>query len=154
MPRFVRRIPLAEHDAASALAPAVEWELTAWRGLDVPGLGLTTAREFDDAWRQYRELLLPAWMEAMPGSRPFAMYVVGEIDPPPIVDELRGYGAGRRIGDREWRPGLCYGARDAGELEHLVRLGIVRRAEAAAGRRRIAEHGCRELYRWQAAEDS
>jgi hypothetical protein len=147
MPRAKRRIPMRESIAASMSAP-VEWELAHWQGLDIGGLAFTSLAEWELAWEAYRELLLPAFIKAMPGARPFGAYVCGEIALPPIVESPRQHDRGRRIGSVVFHDAHCYGIADIDELEHLIGLGLVGAAEERSARKRIDEHGSRSLYRF------
>ena len=149
MPRSRQRIPLASTSAASALAVAVEWELTIWKGLHIPGLGLATVAEYEEAWRAYRHIILPAWINAMPGSRPFGAYVAGELPAPPIAQAPRLHGGSRSFGESLWHEAPAYGARDEGELKHLAAIGEADAGESRRARRRLDEHGSRDLYEWQ-----
>lgn len=147
MPRAKRRIPMRESMAASLSAP-VEWELAHWRGLDIGGLSFTARAEWELAWEAYCELLLPRYIAAMPGSRPFAAYVCGEIAMPPVVVDPYLHDRGRMIGTTAYHDAYCYGIADQPELEHLIHLGLVGAGEERAARKRIDEHGPRSLYRF------
>jgi hypothetical protein len=136
---------MRESMAASLSAP-VEWELCVWRGLDIGGLSFASLAEFELAWEAYRELLLPRYISAMPGSRPFGAYVCGEIAVPPIVQSPYRQDNGRRIESVVFHSAHCYGIADIDELEHLIRLGLVGAGEERAARKRIAEHGSRSRY--------
>jgi hypothetical protein len=146
MPRAKRRIPV--RDGAASLASPVEWELTRWRGLEIGGLSFATEREFALAWEAHRDRLLPAYVEAMPGSRPFGCYATGEIATPPIVEKPYPSDTGRRIGRVVFHDAHCHGIGGEPELEHLVRLGLVDAGEARAAHRRIAATDSRCLYRF------
>jgi hypothetical protein len=149
MPRAKRRIPRATVGQGRALTAPVEWELSIFRGLDIPGVGFDGQHDFDTAWRQYRDAILPAWIEAMPGSRPFGCYVCGEIPLPPIVVDPYPHDEGRRIGNTTYHDARVYGIGDVDELEHLVEHGVVDADEEHAARRRIDENGTRCCYSWQ-----
>lgn len=142
MPRAKRRIRLV-HSGDAALTREIEWELAWWQGVNVAGIGLSRVEEFADHWERHREKLLPRYIEAMPGSRPFAMYVTGEIPMPPISTKPHPYDTGRTIGGVVYHEARCYG-----ELEHLRGLGIVGTVEARLARKRL-EAGSGFLYRWQ-----
>jgi len=149
MPRSRRRIPRATGGQWRSLTAPVEWELSIFGGLDIPGVGFDDQHDFDSAWRQYRDMILPAWVAQMPGSRPFGCYVTGEIPLPAIVVKPYRDAAGRRIGNTVYHDARCYGAGDVDELEHLVEIGVVAPDEERAGRQRIKQHGSRCLYSWQ-----
>ena len=148
MPRPRRRIPRASGGQGRTLDPEIEWELSLWGGLQIPGMGLDSLPDFERAWDDHGATILPAWIAAMPGSRPFAAYVVGSIAAPPVVERPYPDDGGRAIGGRLFHEARVHGAGDEGELAHLVALGLVDAAEARAARRRIAAHGPKCLYRW------
>jgi hypothetical protein len=147
MPRSKRTIPQRSATVAALSAPT-EWEITHWQGLWIGGLGFETHAEFVDAWESFRDLVLPAWIATMPGSRPFAAYVVGEIPVPPMLDPPLGIRDGRTIGNATYHAGRRYGIGAEPELEHLVGLGLIGATEERAARLRIGKHGCRDLYRF------
>jgi hypothetical protein len=85
-----------------------------------------TLREIAAEWRTWGDEITARWIAAYPGSRPFALYVLGQIPPCPWRHE---WPACRR----PLRPieGCTVVIPDAAwhnmprELEHLVELGIV-----------------------------
>jgi hypothetical protein len=149
MPRAKRRIPRATVGQGRTLTAPAEWELSIFGGLAIPGVGFDDQRDFDSAWRQYRDTILPAWIAQVPGSRPFGAYVTGEIPLPPLVVDPHPHDAGRQIGSTTYYDARCYGIGDVDELEYLVEIGVVDPDEERAGRQRIDEHGTRCLYSWQ-----
>ena len=151
MPRPRRQIPRATGGQGRTLDGITAWELAVWRGLDVAGLGLESPADFETAWREHGESILQDYAAVMPGSRPFGLYVIGRIPAPPLIVEPYQHDMGRRIGERVFHDGRCYGHADAAELEHLVGLGLVDADEEHAARRRIAEHGIRQRYQHQPA---
>jgi hypothetical protein len=145
MPRRTgRRCP--ERTATAALDAAVAWELSVWRGLDIPGMGLASATDFEISWREYGGEILPSYIDVMPGSRPFGCYATGQIPMPAVVVDPYQHDLGRRIGERVFFDARCYGHADEPELAHLLALGLVGAAEERLARRRLKEHGCRQLY--------
>ena len=98
---------------------------------------LRSRAEFARLWTRWRTDLLDRWIEAFPGSRPAACYVIGEIPPPPWRHEIPALRHPVRIGGEtviEDRAGLCRAA----ELDHLVELGVVDAAEEAEAIARLA----------------
>jgi hypothetical protein len=148
MPRPRRQIPRATGGQGRTLDPATEWELSVWGGLRIDGMGLDSLEEFRAAWADHGAAILPAWIAAMPGSRPFALYVVGTIPVPPVVVTPYRDDAGRQIGERIFFEAHVHGAGDEGELSHLLALDLVDADEERAARRRLAAHGSRCLYQW------
>ena len=82
--------------------------------------------EFSRPWLAWREELTARWVEAFPGSRPMAAYLLGEIAPPvwrhvlpPFRKPMRPIaGINVSIADTGWHRGLP-------EVDHLVEIGIV-----------------------------
>jgi len=76
-------------------------------------------------WNRWRDEITPRWIEAYPGSRPMAGYLVGEIEPPAWRHELPALRHPIRIGDR----GVVIADRAwhmrEEELAHLVDIGVV-----------------------------
>jgi hypothetical protein len=100
------------------LTHADVWGVRSWQ--------FSTRGEFSAAWSRWGAVILPRWIEAFPGSRPAAMYVLGLLEPPKWIPELPGLrrplrrieGVTVKIPDLGWH-------RFDPELEHLVDLGIV-----------------------------
>ncbi len=92
---------------------------------------IATRHEFAREWRRWGAEITRRWVEAFPGSRPMAAYIVGEIPPPvfePEHDEHRPRplrpieGIEVVIDDTTFHMGER-------ELRHLVALGIVGKRE-------------------------
>jgi hypothetical protein len=134
MPRRTgRRCP---ERAAAALDAATEWSLTIWGGLGILGAGCETFEDYRTAWRLHRETILPRYISQLPGRRPWAQYVLGEIPPPPLTVQPFAADEGVLIGTVRLFERRCYGD-DAGELAHLESLGLIDDAERDAARCRI-----------------
>jgi hypothetical protein len=146
MPRRTGRRCPERTGAKSELDAAVAWELVVWRGLDIVGMGLASATDFEISWREHGNTILRDYIDVMPGSRPFGLYATGHIPAPAITVAPYGHDLGRRIGERVFFDARCYGHADEPELVHLVALGVVGPDEARLARRRLKEHGCRQLY--------
>lgn len=96
-----------------------------------PPCPLRTLEEWHREWNQWRGVILPKSLEHRPGTRPFAMYVVGEIEPReltlPLPAEHGYWSVDVRLPSREivthWvnvpTPYM------EPEITHLTRLGIV-----------------------------
>jgi hypothetical protein len=96
--------------------------------------------EFARPWTIHGEEIVRRWRAAYPGSRPMAMYVLGEIEPPTWKHEwpalrhpLRAIeGCTVEIADTGWH-------KTPAELEHLAALGLIDRKERRAAERRLDE---------------
>jgi len=65
-----------------------ELELSLLLGLGVRGAPVAGLQHVDDwrrVWGEHRELIEPKAREYLPGRRPFARYVTGELPPPPLL---------------------------------------------------------------------
>ena len=92
---------------------------------------LQHVNEWAHEWDQWRDVILPKALEARPGTRPFAMYAVGEIPPRPtrakIPTNLRfdtvmvTQRDGSSVVHHLNAPSLYVKP----EVDHLVALGIV-----------------------------
>ena len=121
-----RRTPVDELDRT------VEMNLT--HGHCFGPWDLQTRAEFARPWSTWRDEITSRWRAAFPGSRPAAAYLLGEIPPPAW-----------RPG---WRPLRTIPGIDVAlpsnwllqehELEHLVEIGEVDRAEHRAALERLA----------------
>ena len=82
--------------------------------------------DFTRPWSRWRAEITARWVEAFPGSRPLAAYIVGEITPPSWQHELPALrrpfrpieGGTVTMPDTGWHQGQA-------ELDHLDELGLV-----------------------------
>lgn len=87
--------------------------------------------EWFHEWDQWRDTILPKALEARPGTRPFAMYAVGEIPPRPVrvTPPTQRRFEVVVVGQRDGTPVSHYLNAPAvyvkPEIDHLVDLGIV-----------------------------
>jgi hypothetical protein len=120
---------------------------------DVQEWEIRTAADYATHWRVWGDEITRRWIAGVPGSRPFAMYVLGTIPPPawqhdnPMLRHpLRPItGCGIAIPDRSWH------AREI-ELEHLDAIGLIDDDEREAALARLADRTYRDEYRWIAHE--
>jgi hypothetical protein len=124
--------------AEDTLDDMVEFNLCTGEAFD--HWNLRTRLEFARPWEVWGDEITARWRAAFPGSRPFAMYVLGEIPPATWVNEwpalrhpLRAIeGCTVQIADCRWH-------KTANELEHLDALGLIDRKEWRAAERRLDE---------------
>jgi hypothetical protein len=121
--RVVTKCPIRT-TAADQLDRTVEMNLT--DGHAFGPWDLHTRVEFSGPWARWRDEITARWVEAFPGSRPMAAYILGEIEPPTWQHKLPGLrhpmrpiaGVEVRIADRGWH-------RTYEELVHLDQLGLI-----------------------------
>jgi hypothetical protein len=90
-----------------------------------------------EAWRLHRDILLPAWVEAFPGSRPAACYVDREI--PPWKWKCRRAFSRQMMRDELDVDLDLSGHRTAIELDHLIDIGFIDDAEIELAEQRLEE---------------
>lgn len=122
-----------------------------WGTAIVRELELTTRAQFSRPWARWGDEITRRWIEAMPGSRPMAAYLLGEIEPPDWREEVPSRrhpmrpidGVDVVIDDTAWR---CTEI----EFDHLDALGLIDRDERKRARERLRRpspwHTCD--YRW------
>jgi hypothetical protein len=99
---------------------------------------LTTRAEFARPWAMFGEEITARWIEAFPGSRPMAAYILGEIEPPPWAHDLPALrhplrpirGVEIVMPDTAWHRRLP-------EVEHLAALGLLDDQEHEAAIERL-----------------
>jgi hypothetical protein len=132
----------------------IEWNLIA--GDCFGFLDLHTREEFAEPWKRWGAEITKRWIEAFPGSRPAACYILGEIPAPTWTHPTPGL----RHPLRSTIKGVTLAWDTAGhkqepELDHLLDLGLVSDEELEAAEKRLAEadatyHGrYRYLYKDQ-----
>jgi hypothetical protein len=126
--------------AADELDAMVEFNLCNGSAFD--HWDLRTRTEFARPWEVWGDEITRRWRIAFPGSRPFAMYVLGLIPPatwvnswPALRHPLRSIeGCTVRIADTAWH-------KTEHELAHLDDLGLIDNRERRDANRRLAEWG-------------
>jgi hypothetical protein len=119
--------------ARGTIRLTTECDLTWGHVFGVAVWEMTTLREIAAEWRTWGDEIAGRWIAAYPGSRPFAMYVLGILPPCPWQHEwpacrhpLRPIdGCSVVIPDTGWH-------NTPHELEHLVEIGVVDHAERRA----------------------
>lgn len=110
--------------AADQLDALVEWNLTA--GECFGAFDLESRGEFARPWAVWADEITRRWSEAFPGSRPMAVYILGELPAPSWCHRLPGL-------RRPLRPirGVDIEMLDVGwhrllpEAEHLADIGAI-----------------------------
>ena len=85
MPRTRNTIRKRFTEGVEVLCSEVEETLVFGQGTLGVAIELRTLDDWRRVWRQWRDTIMPKALEAIPGRRPFAMYVVGEIPARPVV---------------------------------------------------------------------
>lgn len=137
MPRKILSKCLRRGSAGETLNSTVEMNLTC--GECFGHWDLRTRAEFARPWSIWGDEITERWRTAFPGSRPFALYILGEIEPatwehewPALRHPLRKIeGCSVEIADCGWQ-------KTEHELRNLRRLGLVDAAELRAAKRRLA----------------
>ena len=87
MPRAPARIRKRYVEGTEVLCSEIEETLVFGQGVLGVAIQLRSLDEWKRYWSLWRDTIMPKALEALPGRRPFACYVVGEIPPRPIVTE-------------------------------------------------------------------
>jgi hypothetical protein len=87
MPRTKSIIRKRFSESTEVLCSEIEETLVFGRGVIGVAIELRSLDDWKRYWSRWRDTIMPKALEALPGRRPFACYVVGEIPPRPIVME-------------------------------------------------------------------
>ena len=130
----------------SRLRTDVEWSFL--HGPQASSIGCRTIEEYRRAWVLHGDSMLKRYIKCVPGSRPWPVYLLGILPPPPRCEEPRISPV--RIGDNVWFDASSYGMRDENELDHLIAIGEVKRTEERLAVDRLWDHGISLLstYDW------
>ena len=131
-----------------ALVASCEWGLL--YGVTAGGIGPDTPELLQAAWTTHGPAMLEHFVKYMPGSRPWPQYLLGEIPPlPEVSDPLPSDKPFPFGGCNWWQSDRVYGKHGPPEVNHLLTLGIITRAEAskAAGRLKLFGGGTKP-YPW------
>ena len=145
-PRCRRRGPT---DGSGTLPSPVECCLVWGSFFGMEDWELRSIGDYQIHWRRWGGEITSRWIEGVPGSRPFACYLLGEIPPPAWQNEkpILRHPLRRIVGCTIMVPDTSWHMR-APELEHLVALGLVDDQEHEAALARIAGPPWRDNYRW------
>jgi hypothetical protein len=148
MPRTKRLIRKRFIDGETEVLPyELERSLLHGQGCLGTALELRTLDDWQRHWKRWRDVVLPKVLEHRPGTRPFAMYVVGEIPARPVLTQpplsnnyFKVYVPGRN-GTGQWHylmpePFMQH------EVDYLSDLGIVDAEERRRWRAWVRRGGC------------
>ena len=151
MPRATAKIRKRFDEATEILHCELEYTLRDGQGIIGHCLELRTLEDWKIIWEKWRGVILPKVIEYLPGTRPFACYVVGEIperevriEPPLTNDFLKLY-IPSRDGTGQWHYRYPEPYMRAEHL-HLSDLGIMDAAEMKRYRSRQRKLSDRGFY--------
>jgi hypothetical protein len=136
-----RNVPRCRRKSSIELGLIEELNCVYWTPL-LPGSQFKSLAAMRETWERHRDDILPHYIRQRPGTRPFAMYALGELPLPPLKHEPTPYALqtvidGRTIycswyyfGTRTGRGGYYHGGSSWGEFQYLRRLGVIDCAEA------------------------
>jgi hypothetical protein len=139
MPRALAKIRKRLQDGLQILESELEQTLVYGEGIIGPAIELRTLEDWKASWEQWRHIVLPKAIEHRPGTRPFAMYVVGEIPErevvmqPPLSSNYFKLYVPSRDGTGRWHCRYPEPFMRAEHL-HLQDLGIIDDAEMKRAR--------------------
>ena len=116
-------------DGMEILHPGLEGSLLIGTGFQGLAQELRTLSDWQEAWDRWRDVIMPKVLEFRPGTRPAAVYVLGQIpsrpvlrEPPLSLDYFRLWVPDGHAG--RWFVSMPYPYMMR-EADHLRRLGIV-----------------------------
>ena len=139
MPR--RSVDRCPRKSTTTLDLIDEFNLVLWSPI-LPGRQFKTLAAMRDAWDRHGSDILPHYVRQRPGTRPFAMYVLGELPLPPLlhppvkwsleftIDGVRFHDQWHYFGSCTGPGGYYHGGSTYGEFQYLRRLGVIDDAEA------------------------
>lgn len=146
MPR--RKAPKCmRQDSALELTPPVEFSLCEWGGLRVLGMGADQPSEMQAAWYWHADTILPRFIAARPGDRPFCVFALGEVPLPAMIEKPHSYDHGYQTKAGLVHERRVYGG-DRGIFEHLRDLDLLSDEEIVAAEHRLESD---DPYRYQFA---
>lgn len=134
MPRIKRLIRKRYTQGTEVLCSEIEETLVFGSGVLGVAIELRTLEDWKRYWADWRATIMPKALEALPGRRPFAMYVCGEIPPrpvavdPPLVNGFFKIYVPSENGTGRWHYQYPEPYQQA-EHAYLFRLGVIAREE-------------------------
>jgi hypothetical protein len=108
----------------------------------IPGTQFKNLESMRSVWNRHGSRILANYVRHRPGTRPFAMYALGELRLPPLrhqpldhlhrttIGETVFFSAWHYFGTRTGPDGYYCGGTTWGEFHYLRRIGVVDDAEA------------------------
>ena len=125
-----------KQDSALELTSPVEFSLCEWGGLRVLGMGADSPAEMQAAWYWHADTILPRFISARPGDRPFCCFALGEVPLPAMVEKPKSYDLGYQTKAGLIHERRVYGG-DRGIFEHLRDHDLLSQEEIAAAEYRL-----------------
>jgi hypothetical protein len=106
------------------------------------GIEFKTLDNMRDCWRRHGGKILPHYIRQRPGTRPFALWALGELPLPPMknkpveyslsvtISRKKFYSAWHYFGTESGEDGYYHGGTTWGEFTYLRKLGVIDDAEA------------------------
>jgi hypothetical protein len=143
MPALLSHKPLPWHEGIEIPRPELELTLLEGTGFSGPAVELRSLDDWRQQWSRWGDAILAKCTEHRPGTRPFAMYVVGLIPPRRFVRPLPAFHNLPTIYVRDGGHGQRWVLAPhhlENEARHLYRLGIIDDEELRRHREWIATH--------------
>jgi hypothetical protein len=144
----IAKCPRRGHGAGIDMA--AEFDLCHGHVFGIRQLELASVADMLAHWRRWGDEITRRWIAAYPGSRPFAMYVLGRIPPcswqhdtPALRHPLRPI-----AGCEVVIPDIAWHMREP-EVDHLEQLGLLARGELAAAEDRLADPDPQRGHRYE-----
>lgn len=134
MPRAKRIIRKRYSEGMEVLDSEIEETFLMGQGCIGTAIQLRTLDDWKRLWSQWRGVVMPKVLEHMPGTRPFACYVTGEIPARPVVQQPPMQNGFFKLyvpasnGTGQWH--YCYPEPyQQDEAAYLYDLGVIDKAE-------------------------
>ena len=143
MPALASHKPLPWREEIEIPRPELELTLLEGTGFSGPAIELRTLADWQDHWHRWGAAILAKCIAHRPGTRPFAMYVIGLIPPRRFMRPLPAFHEWPTVYVRDgasgerWTLAPRYLENEAG---HLYRCGIIDDEELRRHREWIATH--------------
>ena len=119
----------------------------------IHGVEFKTIEKLRACWKRHGGRILPHYIKQLPGTRPFALWALGELPLPPLkfepsagslrvkLGETTIYSPWHYFGSRTGPDGYYCAGESWGEFQYLRKLGVIDDAEA-----RLAEEWIDDRY--------
>ena len=144
MPRY-GGIRSKKRTSAIQFNNVTEFAMTQWGGLPIEELQLNFA-QMETAMATFGDKVETAFIQQMPGQRPFCSYAAGKIETPPLRRQPYSQDVPYETRDGVLHGYYAYFETEENEYEFLCKVGVVEGQERTKAKQRFAKGG-RQEYR-------
>ena len=144
MPRY-KGIRSKKRTSAIQLNAITEFAMTEWGGIPIEEMQLKW-QQMETAMQNFGDKIEAAFVQQLPGQRPFCSYATGKIETPPLRRQPYQQDVPYQTRDGVLHGYYSYFETEEDETDFLIKAGVVEGQERTKARQRFAKDE-RQTYR-------